>query len=262
MRQKLEAMTGETTWKSATEDVLKKLPSNFSLDDLRPYHAALRQLFPNNRHVEAKIRQTLQILRDRGAIEFLGKGLYRKRTVAPHFSCLLDMTPAERYTSRSQTARAVIEPWAAFNLYCLECPSDDISALPNNAPVADLRCPSCKTLYQVKSRSGRFGDVVHGGEFTTYVSALDPGPFPNLLLVEWDVRFSCVFVVQAIRGSAIDKERIVPRNKLSAGARRAGYQGCTIRIGDLRRIDLVKPQLRAPQDCRDEWAATGAAGRS
>lgn len=248
-------MTAEVTWKSATEDVLKDLPSQFRLGDLRPYHAMLQQLFPNNRHVEAKIRQTLQILRDRGAIEFLGKGLYRKRTVTPHFSCMLDMSPAEGYTSRSQVARAVIEPWAAFNLYCLECSSDDISALPNNAKVADLRCPSCRAAYQVKSRSGRFGDVVHGGEFNTYLSALDPGPFPNLLLVEWDVRFSCVSVVQAIKGNAIDKERIVPRNKLSADARRAGWQGCTIHIADLRRIDLVAPQLRAPQDCRNEWAS-------
>lgn len=246
-------MKRELTWKSATEGILRGLPSLFTLDDIRPYHSVLEKLFPNNRHVEAKIRQTLQILRDRGVVEFLGSGRYRKRVVLPQFSCLLDMTPGEKYASRSQAARAVIEPWAAFNLYCLECPSDDVSALPNNSKVADLRCPSCNTAYQIKSSNGRFGDAIHGGEFNTYRAALDPGPFPNLLLVEWDPRFSCVFVVQAIKGAEIGEQHIVPRNPLSATARRAGWRGCTIHVGGLPRIDLVAPQLRSPQDCRDEW---------
>ena len=35
-------------------------------------------LNPQNHNVEAKIRQQLQILRDLGFIEFLGKGQYRK----------------------------------------------------------------------------------------------------------------------------------------------------------------------------------------
>ncbi|HHD16183.1 MAG TPA: restriction endonuclease, partial [Euryarchaeota archaeon] len=32
---------------------------------------------PNNRHIKAKIRQQLQILRDENIIEFIGNGLYR-----------------------------------------------------------------------------------------------------------------------------------------------------------------------------------------
>lgn len=210
-------------------------------------------------HVEAKIRQTLQILRDRGELEFLERGRYRKCAAPAHFSCLLDASLGVRYKSRSQAARAIIEPWAAFNLYCLECPSDDVSALPNNTKVADLRCPNCNTAYQVKSKDGRFGNVVHGGEFATYRSALDPGPFPNLLLVEWDPRFSCVFVVQAIKGSEIGEEQIVPRKPLSTTARRAGWQGCVININGLARVDLVTPQMRDPTACRDDWRAASAA---
>lgn len=246
-------MKDEVTWKSAVRGVLERLPQNFVLDEIRPYHAELGRLFPQNMHVEAKIRQTLQILRNRGELEFLGGGRYRRLVGRPHFSCLLDVSLGENYKSKSQMARAIIEPWAEFNLYCLECRSDDISALPNNTKVADLRCPACETTYQIKSSTNRFGDTVLGGEFETYRSALEAGSFPNLMLVEWDARFSCVFVVQAIHGAVITEERIVPRKMLRQSARRAGYRGCVIKIAGLPRIDLVMPQLRDPNDCRSDW---------
>ena len=34
-------------------------------------------LHPDNRHVRDKIRQQLQVLRDLGLVEFLGRGRYR-----------------------------------------------------------------------------------------------------------------------------------------------------------------------------------------
>ena len=38
----------------------------------------LQKKHPCNHNVEAKIRQPLQILRNKGVIEFLGNGKYRK----------------------------------------------------------------------------------------------------------------------------------------------------------------------------------------
>lgn len=246
-------MKGDITWKSAVSDVLSRLPLEFSLDDVNQYQRELAALFPQNNHVEAKIRQTLQILRDRGTLEFLGGGRYRKRGSPPHFSCLIDTSPAEKYKSRSQIARVIIEPWAEYNLYCLECPSDDISALPNNTAVADLRCPKCETTYQIKSSDGRFGNRVQGADYKAYHLAAEAKSFPNLLLVEWDSRFSCVFVVRAIQGAAISEDRILPRNPLSASARRHGWRGCTIDVSGLSTVGLVEPELRDPEDCREDW---------
>ena len=40
----------------------------------------LKQKYPMNNFVKDKIRQQLQILRDREIIEFLGKGRYKKVT--------------------------------------------------------------------------------------------------------------------------------------------------------------------------------------
>ncbi|MBQ3398592.1 MAG: hypothetical protein IJG51_06870 [Synergistaceae bacterium] len=38
----------------------------------------MSQKYPNNYHIEAKIREQLQFMRDKGFIEFLGDGRYRK----------------------------------------------------------------------------------------------------------------------------------------------------------------------------------------
>ncbi|MCI9138110.1 MAG: hypothetical protein HFH48_11245 [Lachnospiraceae bacterium] len=43
------------------------------------YIEILQEKHKNNHNIEAKIRQQLQILRDKGFIEFLGRGHYRKR---------------------------------------------------------------------------------------------------------------------------------------------------------------------------------------
>jgi len=52
---------------------------SFSLDDVYAFEARLAGLYPGNRHVRPKIRQQLQVLRDRGWLEFTGRGRYRVR---------------------------------------------------------------------------------------------------------------------------------------------------------------------------------------
>ena len=51
----------------------------FSLDDVYAFEAHLQLKHPSNHRVKEKIRQQLQVLRDKGVIEFLGRGQYRKR---------------------------------------------------------------------------------------------------------------------------------------------------------------------------------------
>lgn len=49
----------------------------FSLDEVYAFEDALRAAYPCNRHIRAKIRQQLQVLRDNNYIEFVGNGRYR-----------------------------------------------------------------------------------------------------------------------------------------------------------------------------------------
>lgn len=50
----------------------------FKLEDIYKFEENLKLKHPQNNHIKDKIRQQLQILRDKGYIEFLGKGVYRK----------------------------------------------------------------------------------------------------------------------------------------------------------------------------------------
>jgi type II restriction enzyme len=49
----------------------------FSLDDVYAFETRLSGLYPMNQHVRQKIRQQLQVLRDRRYLAFLGRGRYR-----------------------------------------------------------------------------------------------------------------------------------------------------------------------------------------
>jgi type II restriction enzyme len=64
-----------------TLDVLNSIrslnKSTFSLAEVYALENSLAQLHPNNFHIQDKIRQQLQVLRDLGLLTFLGGGSYR-----------------------------------------------------------------------------------------------------------------------------------------------------------------------------------------
>lgn len=57
-------------------DTIKK--EKFSLDEIYKFEKELKLKYPNNNFIKDKIRQQLQILRDKGIIEFIGRGQYKK----------------------------------------------------------------------------------------------------------------------------------------------------------------------------------------
>lgn len=50
----------------------------FSLEEIYAFENQLKLKYPNNKHIKDKIRQQLQILRDKGLVEFVTRGSYRK----------------------------------------------------------------------------------------------------------------------------------------------------------------------------------------
>ena len=57
-------------------DLIKK--DSFTLDEVYQFEEKLRLKYPNNNFIKDKIRQQLQVLRDKRIIEFLGRGKYKK----------------------------------------------------------------------------------------------------------------------------------------------------------------------------------------
>jgi type II restriction enzyme len=52
----------------------------FTLEQVYRFEKSLSEKHPDNRFIKAKIRQQLQILRDKGYIEFLDRGIYKNKT--------------------------------------------------------------------------------------------------------------------------------------------------------------------------------------
>jgi type II restriction enzyme len=68
----------ERGWTLDVLNVVRELRrKEFSLDEVYSKEQGLVALHPANRHVRDKIRQQLQVLRDKGLLEFLGGGKYR-----------------------------------------------------------------------------------------------------------------------------------------------------------------------------------------
>ncbi len=243
------------TWKEAVRNIVQTLPREFSLGDVLAYQDRLQHRFSNNRFIDAKIRQSLQVLRDQGMLRFVKPGRYERTDISPIFSPLVDFSVAAPFISATQVARVALETWASFNLYCLDCTSDALDPLPNNTPVADFKCFVCERTYQLKAKDGRFGARVTGAAYQPTVDCIGRGEMPEHIFVEFDKRFNTVVFVDAIPGRLITADRVIPRKPLSQTARRAGWQGCNIIIFALPSVRMVAPAGIERSKVREEWKA-------
>ena len=68
-------------WMMDVLNCAEKLGKDFTLTEMYGFVEHLRIRHPNNNNIEAKIRQQLQILRDKGAVDFISPGHYRMHKI-------------------------------------------------------------------------------------------------------------------------------------------------------------------------------------
>jgi type II restriction enzyme len=66
-------------WLLDTLRLVERLNNRFTLNEMYGFVPELQRRHPENHHVHDKIRQQLQFLRDKGIIEFVSRGVYRRR---------------------------------------------------------------------------------------------------------------------------------------------------------------------------------------
>jgi type II restriction enzyme len=78
-------------WRRGAADYRKgtpwRAPTEFTLADVYAFAGELARLHPQNKNIEPKIRQQLQILRNMGLVEFLGRGSYRVSGIGARVRC-------------------------------------------------------------------------------------------------------------------------------------------------------------------------------
>jgi len=164
------------------------------------------------------------------------------------------------YKSGSQSARVWTEAWVSAWAYCPHCGNAKMSQFPNNRPVADFLCPSCKEEFELKSQRGRFGDKVADGAYKVKCERLVAGNNPNLLLMNYDRKSFAVVNLFIVPKHFFVREIIEERKPLPQTARRAGWIGSRILIGkvpEAGKIHIVQNGVIRPKEIvLQEWQKT------
>ncbi len=165
--------------------------------------------------------------------------------------------PPSRYRSPPQRIRWSSELWVRENIPCVACNAKgQISALDNNARASDFVCASCKERYQLKA-SRKSTRRITDGALSAMHEAFDKREVPSLLLMSYDADAWAVTGLSCLPGFLFPKSAIVARKPLGPNARRAGWQGCILDLGNLDdRLFIplvVKGQLRNEELVRGDF---------
>jgi len=159
---------------------------------------------------------------------------------------------ATAYDSGSQQARVWTERWVATQMFCTNCGGPQLTQLPANSPVADFICPTCSEQYEVKSKKGAtFGKSVADGAYGTKIERLSSSTNPHLLLLNYSVEQRSVRNVFIVPKHFFVPEIIQKRPPLKETARRAGWIGSNILIGQVPeagRIFILRNGVEEPKE--------------
>ncbi|MBQ8190285.1 MAG: hypothetical protein IJZ45_00775 [Bacteroidaceae bacterium] len=155
-----------------------------------------------------------------------------------------DISLAEGYKSPSQIARILTEDWLARNMYCPICGEVSIDRAEPNAPVKDYVCRNCRAQYELKSKntlSDSYTTKVNDGVYRTMIDRITSLDNPSFFFMHYNnyevnnliIVPKCFFVPDIIE----------KRKPLADNARRAGWEGCNILLGQVpnfAKIPIVK----------------------
>jgi type II restriction enzyme len=155
------------------------------------------------------------------------------------------------YASGSQSARAWTEQWVRTWAYCPNCGASKINPFPNNSPVADFHCVTCKEEYELKSQKTRFGGKVLDGAFKAKCERLAADNNPNLFLMNYNRDQLSVVNLFVVPKHFFVREIIEERRPLAVTARRAGWIGSHILLNQIPqsgKIFIVRDGKVEPKD--------------
>ena len=143
----------------------------------------------------------------------------------------------EHVRGATQVVRVITERWFAGFGYCLACQSEVLTPTRANTRACDFLCPSCAAPYELKSSAKILGARVVDGEYKTMMGKIAAGTAPTLMLLQYAPGWKIENLV-ALHSVFLTPAIVEARNPLGPTARRAGWQGCNLRV------DRVPPDGR------------------
>lgn len=149
-----------------------------------------------------------------------------------------DTKLANAYSSNSQIARILTENWVKKNSYCPSCGELPLNEYENNRPVADFYCKKCNEEFELKSKNGRFSNIINDGAYSTMIERINSNQNPNFFFLTYTKEYT-VNNFLIIPKQFFTTEIIIKRKPLSETARRAGWTGCNIDISGVAEAGKV-----------------------
>ena len=127
----------------------------------------------------------------------------------------------------------------------------------DNTKVKDFTCLQCESTYQLKATSGKFRGTVNNSAYVSKIEAIEAGNVPNYAFLRYSSTNWYVTDLFVVPGHFFTRGIILPRNPLSAGARRSGWIGSSILLSKIPpegRITIVSERTVRPVDSvREDW---------
>lgn len=159
-------------------------------------------------------------------------------------------TGLDGYTSNSQKARLMTEPWVANHVLCPAC-GNSLNSFPNNKKVADFYCSNCQEEFELKSGKNLPTTRIVDGAYSAMMERLNASNNPSLMFLHYHPTQLVVRSLLLIPRFFFIPDCIEPRKPLSINAKRAGWQGCNIRLDQIPvsgRIWLLQEQKPESQN--------------
>jgi type II restriction enzyme len=147
-----------------------------------------------------------------------------------NLQCRVDL--AIGYKAAPQIARVLTEDWCSREVYCPACDSDFLTGSKPNNPAIDFECAKCEQPFQLKGLKNWNPKKVVDAGYVAMIRAIRADRTPNLLLLQ----YSSTWLVQNLMliPRMFFSERVIEKRKpLGPNARRAGWIGCNILLGEI-----------------------------
>ena len=164
------------------------------------------------------------------------------------------------FKGATQNARVLSEGWIGANAFCPNCGTEPLTAFAANSPVADFHCGVCAEEYELKATKSRIDRKLVNGAYGAMTARLAAANNPSLMVMGYDKARTRVTDLIVVPSHFFTQAIIEPRKPLGPLARRAGWQGCNILIGQVPlagRIPLIRTGLHIPKPTvLEQWRST------
>jgi type II restriction enzyme len=143
---------------------------------------------------------------------------------------------------RTQQVRVITECWFQGFGYCLACVSEVLEPTRANTKARDFLCPNCLAPYELKSSAKGLGTRIVDGEFSSMMARISAAEAPTLMMLQYTSAWR-IHNLLALHSVFLTPAIVEARKPLGPKARRAGWQGCNLRVDRIPidgKIALVK----------------------